>query len=58
LNVPTVAVSPEFFNGNLLGYFPHFQVTLNGETLDVEKGCITHLEGNPLFADFLTANSR
>lgn len=41
-----------------LCHTPRFQVTLNGRTLEVEKGRITNLEGNPLFADFLTANSR
>jgi lipoate-protein ligase A len=28
---------------------PRFQVTLNGQTLEVEKGRVTNLEGQPLF---------
>lgn len=39
-----------------LNHTPRFQVTLNGRTLDVEKGCITNLEGGPLFEKWLTAN--
>jgi lipoate-protein ligase A len=41
-----------------LRHTPRFQVTLNGQTLDVEKGLITNLDGHPLFEDFLTANER
>jgi lipoate-protein ligase A len=41
-----------------LCHTPRFQVTLNGQTLDVEKGRIANVDGNPLFADFLTANGR
>jgi lipoate-protein ligase A len=32
-----------------LGHTPRFQVTLNGQMLDVEKGRITNRAGNPLF---------
>ena len=32
---------------------PRFQVTLNGQTLDVEKGRVRHLDDNPPFEDFL-----
>jgi len=32
-----------------LCHTPRFQVNLNGQTLDVEKGRITNLEGKPLF---------
>jgi len=39
-----------------LRHTPRFQVTLDGQTLDVEKGRITNLAGIPLFEDFLTAN--
>jgi hypothetical protein len=33
-------------------------MTLNDQTLEVEKGRIVNLDGNPLFEDFLTANGR
>jgi len=36
-----------------LCHTPRFQVTLNGQTLDVEKGRITHLDGNPTFEERL-----
>jgi lipoate-protein ligase A len=36
---------------------PRFQVTLNGQALDVEKGLITNLESNPLFSEWLNARS-
>jgi lipoate-protein ligase A len=32
-----------------LNHTPRFQVTLNGQTLEVEKGRVTNLEGQPLF---------
>ena len=32
-----------------LNHTPRFQVTINGRTLEVEKGLITNLEGTPLF---------
>jgi lipoate-protein ligase A len=35
-----------------LCHTPRFQVTLNGQTLDVEKGRITNLEGSPLFGEW------
>jgi len=35
-----------------LNHTPRFQVTLNGQTLDVEKGRITNLEGTPLLSEF------
>jgi len=38
-----------------LGHTPRFQVTLNGQTLDVEKGRIINLDGNPLFEEWLAA---
>ena len=41
-----------------LNHAPRFQVTINGRTLEVEKGRVTNLEGNPMFEDFLTANVR
>ncbi len=41
-----------------LCHTPRFQVTLNGQALDVEKGCITNLKNSPLFEDFLTENPR
>jgi hypothetical protein len=34
-----------------LNHTPRFQVTLNGQTLEVEKGLITNLEGAPLFEE-------
>jgi hypothetical protein len=39
-----------------LCHTPGFQVALNGQTLDVEKGRVTNLADNPLFEGFLTAN--
>ena len=33
---------------------PRFQVTLNGQALEVEKGRVTNLEGQPLFATRLS----
>jgi lipoate-protein ligase A len=41
-----------------LNHTPRFKVTVNGQTLDVEKGCITNFSGQPALDDFLTANSR
>ncbi len=34
-----------------LNHTPRFQVNLNGQTFEVEKGRITNLDGNPLFAN-------
>jgi lipoate-protein ligase A len=34
-----------------LNHTPRFQVTLNGQTLEVEKGFITNLDGNPPFGE-------
>jgi lipoate-protein ligase A len=36
-----------------LNHTPRFQVTINGQTLEVEKGLITNLEGCPLFEEQL-----
>lgn len=36
-----------------LCHTPRFQVTLNGRTLDVEKGRAVNLDGNPFFGDLL-----
>jgi lipoate---protein ligase len=38
-----------------LNHTPRFQVTLNGLTLEVEKGFITNLTGTPSFEEWLTA---
>ena len=35
-----------------LGHTPRFEVTLNGEKLTVEKGRMTHVEGNPSFEEY------
>lgn len=34
-----------------LNHTPRFQVTINGKMLEVEKGRITNLDGNPLFKE-------
>lgn len=39
-----------------LHHTPRFQVTLNGQTLEVEKGRVTNLEGQPLFETWLSAS--
>lgn len=38
-----------------LNHTPRFQVTLNGQTIDVEKGRIVNLEGKPLFSSDFSA---
>lgn len=38
-----------------LGHTPRFQVDLSGRTLEVEKGRVVNLEGNPLFEEVLRA---
>ncbi len=35
------------------GRTPRFEVTLKGRTLQIEKGCITTIEGKPLFEEWL-----
>jgi lipoate-protein ligase A len=37
-----------------LNHTPHFQVTMNGQTLEVEKGCITNFEEQPMFEAWLS----
>ncbi|MCC7299989.1 MAG: hypothetical protein IT583_02795, partial [Verrucomicrobia bacterium] len=36
-----------------LCHTPRFQVALNGQLLEVEKGVVTNLSEHPLFGDFL-----
>jgi lipoate---protein ligase len=36
-----------------LCYTPRFQVTINGQTLEIEKGLITNLDGNPPFEEWV-----
>lgn len=39
-----------------LGHTPRFQVAINGQPLEVEKGHIINLAGNPLFDEWLKGN--
>jgi lipoate-protein ligase A len=39
-----------------LCHTPRFQVAINGQTLEVEKGRITNRDGNPLFEEWLIAS--
>jgi lipoate-protein ligase A len=36
-----------------LCHTPRFQVTISGQTLEIEKGLITNLDGNPLFEEWV-----
>lgn len=36
-----------------LNHTPRFQVTLNGQTLEVEKGLVTNLDGSPPFEEWV-----
>ncbi|MEI7851301.1 MAG: lipoate--protein ligase family protein [Kiritimatiellales bacterium] len=40
-----------------LNHTPRFQVTINSQMLEVEKGLITNLDGNPLFEEWVKNES-
>ncbi len=61
-NIPEAELFPTIgkisSNDWKLNHTPRFQVTINGQTLEVEKGLITNLAGNPLFKDWPDGHSR
>jgi len=60
VNIPEAEILPiigKIFSKDWrLGHTPRFQVTLNGQTLAVEKGRIINFDGAPLFEEWLKGN--
>jgi len=60
-NIPEVELLPMIgklsSNDWKFNHTPRFQVTINGQTLEVEKGLITNLDGNPLFEEWVKNES-